>query len=113
MIVNLLLSWKLEGTILTGTGWGNISTEGQYYPDKLMQIKVPLLSNETWNLPASYDGNITDPMICVGNSEGGLIEKTVMIVNNGDSETKLYTFFFKAMAEINLVLTAMLVIAFQ
>jgi hypothetical protein len=24
-----------------------------------------------------------------------LIEKTVMIVNNGDSETKLYTFFFQ------------------
>jgi hypothetical protein len=34
-------------------------------------------------------------MICAGNSEGGLIEKTVMIVNNGDSETKLYTFFFQ------------------
>jgi len=59
------------GTLLTVTGWGNVVTDGVEYPDKLMQVNVPLVSNETCNLPASYDGSITDAMLCAGYKEGG------------------------------------------
>lgn len=157
-----------EGTMLTVTGWGNVLTDGEEYPDKLMQVNVPLVSNETCNLAASYNGDITASMICAGYKEGGkdscqgdsggpliinregeyvqvgvvsfgegcaqpdkygvyaaafnfhdwldshikgitfdnkvnygaveegaVIEKTVMISNNGDSETKLSAFTFQ------------------
>lgn len=60
-----------EGTMLTVTGWGDVLTDGEEYPDKLMQVNVPLVSNETCNLPASYNGEITDAMICAGHKEGG------------------------------------------
>jgi secreted trypsin-like serine protease len=60
-----------EGTLLTVTGWGNVLTEGVEYPDKLMQVNIALVSNETCNLPASYGGDITDSMICAGYKEGG------------------------------------------
>jgi secreted trypsin-like serine protease len=60
-----------EGTLLTVTGWGNVLTDGVEYPDKLMQVNIPLVSNETCNLPASYNGDITDAMICAGYKEGG------------------------------------------
>lgn len=59
------------GTMLTVTGWGNVLTDGTEYPDKLMEVKLPLISNETCNLPASYDGDITDAMVCAGYKEGG------------------------------------------
>ena len=60
-----------SGTMLTVTGWGNTLTDGENYPDKLMFVQVPLVSNEVCNLPASYDGGITDAMICAGNQAGG------------------------------------------
>jgi len=60
-----------SGTMLTVTGWGNTLTDGQNFPDKLMFVQVPLVSNEVCNLPASYDGGITDAMICAGNQAGG------------------------------------------
>jgi secreted trypsin-like serine protease len=60
-----------SGTMLTVTGWGNTLTDGENYPDKLMFVQVPLVSNDICNLPASYGGDITDAMICAGNQAGG------------------------------------------
>jgi secreted trypsin-like serine protease len=59
------------GTLLTVTGWGNTLTEGVSYPDQLMKVEVPLVSNEVCNSAASYDGGITDSMICAGYQAGG------------------------------------------
>ncbi|MFT5759016.1 MAG: secreted trypsin-like serine protease [Alteromonadaceae bacterium] len=60
-----------SGTMLTVTGWGNTLTDGENYPDKLMFVQVPLVTNDVCNLPASYDGGITEAMICAGNQAGG------------------------------------------
>lgn len=61
----------VSGTMLTVTGWGNVLTDGVENPDNLMQVSLPLVSNETCNLPESYNGDITDNMICAGYKEGG------------------------------------------
>ena len=40
-------------------------------PDQLLQVMVPIVSNEVCNRPESYDGQITDTMVCAGYEEGG------------------------------------------
>ena len=58
-------------TILTVTGWGNVLTDGVEYPNELMKVEVPLVSNATCNLAASYNGDITEAMICASYQKGG------------------------------------------
>jgi len=58
------------GTRCYTTGWGHLESGG-YSPDKLQQVMVPVLSEETCNQPDWYDGAITDNMICAGYHEGG------------------------------------------
>ena len=53
-------------------GWGNMDPDGgQNFPDALQQVTVPIISNETCNSPQSYDGGITDNMLCAGFAAGG------------------------------------------
>lgn len=59
------------GTDATVTGWGNTSTTGAEFPDALRQVTVPVVSNQTCNAPQSYNGAITDNMLCAGFAEGG------------------------------------------
>jgi secreted trypsin-like serine protease len=51
------------------TGWG-ITESGAPSP-RLKQVAVPLVAGEKCNGPASYDGRITDKMICAGIDLGG------------------------------------------
>jgi trypsin len=51
------------------TGWGNTETHG--FPVALRQVFVPLVSREQCNEPQSYDGAVTDTMICAGLEQGG------------------------------------------
>jgi len=64
-------SYYNTGTMLTVTGWG--STSASYYRPSttLMEVDVPVVSNELCNSPYSYDGEITDNMMCAGYTEGG------------------------------------------
>lgn len=50
-------------------GWG--ATENADGSNTLKFIDVPLQSRSTCNSPASYDGRITDSMICAGLFQGG------------------------------------------
>jgi secreted trypsin-like serine protease len=52
------------------SGWGN-TTEGGSPSPQLLQVSVPLVSNKKCNGQASYDGKITENMICAGSDEGG------------------------------------------
>lgn len=57
------------GQMATISGWG--VTESGYPSPQLKKILVPLVSRETCNSPASYDGHVTDKMICAGVDQGG------------------------------------------
>jgi secreted trypsin-like serine protease len=57
------------GTALTVMGWGNLSTTGQQYPDKLNEVQVPLVSQAVCN--NNYGGGITENMVCAGYTQGG------------------------------------------
>jgi secreted trypsin-like serine protease len=50
------------------TGWG--VTENGFPSPQLKQVSVPLVNHNKCNGPASYDGAITDKMICAGVDEG-------------------------------------------
>uniref|UniRef100_A0A4X2LVV5 trypsin n=1 Tax=Vombatus ursinus TaxID=29139 RepID=A0A4X2LVV5_VOMUR len=51
------------------SGWGNTVSPGANYPDLLQCLVAPILSEA--DCKASYPGEITDNMVCVGFLEGG------------------------------------------
>lgn len=53
------------------SGWGT-TTEGSFsLPNLLNKVEVPLVTAKACNAPASYNGKITDRMICAGLAGGG------------------------------------------
>jgi len=60
-----------ETIVSTTTGWGYTSEGGFSIADKLRKVDVPLVSAEKCNEAASYNGDITDTMLCAGLAEGG------------------------------------------
>ena len=60
------------GVNATVAGWGNMDPDGgNNFPDALQQVTLPIVSNETCNSPQSYNGGITDNMLCAGFAAGG------------------------------------------
>jgi len=59
-----------EGFGVRVSGWGATSEGGPSSP-QLLRVDVPVVTNEVCNAPASYDGAISDSMICLGKAEGG------------------------------------------
>ncbi len=59
------------GVLATVIGWGDTRENGQVgtYSDPLMQVSVPIVSNQACNVV--YPGQITDNMMCAGYPEGG------------------------------------------
>ncbi|MEM9602764.1 MAG: serine protease [Pseudomonadota bacterium] len=57
------------GTPLTVMGWGNRSTTGEDFPDRLHEVQVPLVSQR--QCETNYGGGITGNMICAGLPQGG------------------------------------------
>ncbi len=62
-------SYNAAGTNSTVIGWGNTAYPSISYPEILMQVDVPLVSNATCG--AAYPGEITSNMLCAGYAEGG------------------------------------------
>lgn len=58
------------GVSSTIIGWGVLS-EGGDTPDKLRQVSVPIVSNETANAQPGYAGQVTENMLAAGLSGGG------------------------------------------
>lgn len=59
------------GVMATVLGWGT-TREGGNPVSILQQVDVPIVSNATANLPASYNGAITSEMLAAGRASGGV-----------------------------------------
>jgi secreted trypsin-like serine protease len=53
-----------------GMGWGETETT-PHFPSVLYNVKVPVVDRDVCNSPDSYDGKVTDTMMCAGLAEGG------------------------------------------
>jgi len=58
------------GTVSTVTGWGLTSVNGNP-SNVLLEVDVPIVSNAICNAPSSYNGAVTDNMLCAGLAAGG------------------------------------------
>uniref|UniRef100_A0A3B4AH78 trypsin n=1 Tax=Periophthalmus magnuspinnatus TaxID=409849 RepID=A0A3B4AH78_9GOBI len=56
-------------TVCLISGWGNMSSSGSNYPDRLRCLDAPILSDSSCR--NSYPGQITSNMFCAGFLEGG------------------------------------------
>jgi secreted trypsin-like serine protease len=61
----------VEGAKLTVTGWGATEEGGSQVRDLRYIDDLPLVPNDFCNQPLSYDGKITQNMICAGVTAGG------------------------------------------
>ena len=53
------------------SGWGNMSTTGDDFPNKLMKVEVPLVSNQVCNSAEAYGGQVASTELCAGLAQGG------------------------------------------
>lgn len=65
----------VPGVMATVVGWG-VTTTDDTDPDYgvvnvLQEVELPVVSNDTCNEPESYNGLITDNMLCAGFDDGG------------------------------------------
>jgi len=60
------------GNIATVIGWGITDTDYPSVSEVLMEVDVPIISNATCNDSISYNGTVTDSMLCAGDSTGGI-----------------------------------------
>ncbi|XP_028849462.1 trypsin-like [Denticeps clupeoides] len=60
-----------EGSVCRVSGWGSTSPSGGQLPSTLRTARLPIVSVARCNSSSSFDGNITDNMICAGYSTGG------------------------------------------
>jgi secreted trypsin-like serine protease len=54
------------GTTSIVIGWGSTLRNSGGYPERLQQVAVPIVAKKDCNDRNSYDGEITDRMICAG-----------------------------------------------
>lgn len=59
------------GRMCRVSGWGYTSPSTGEIPSTLRTVTLPIVSTQTCNDSASFDGNITENMICAGYSTGG------------------------------------------
>ncbi|XP_070824886.1 trypsin [Chaetodon trifascialis] len=59
-----------EGRVCRVSGWGYTSPRGQI-PATLRTVKLPIVSTGKCNSSDSFDGKITENMLCAGYSAGG------------------------------------------
>ncbi len=70
------IAYDTNNTLSTGTrtsvaGWGNMSRDdGDAYPDNLREAIVPIVDFDSCNSRTSYDGDLTENMICAGYMDG-------------------------------------------
>ncbi|XP_068997562.1 trypsin-3 [Embiotoca jacksoni] len=60
-----------EGRVCRVSGWGYTSPNGGQIPATLRTVKLPIISTEKCNSSESFNGSITENMLCAGYSVGG------------------------------------------
>ncbi|XP_077574798.1 trypsin [Stigmatopora nigra] len=70
-----LLAWQgasiVEGRLCRVSGWGYTNPRGGLIPSVLRTVRLPIISSQKCNSSGSFNGNITENMICAGYSGGG------------------------------------------
>ena len=61
----------IAGTNARVSGWGNTSTTGEDFPNQLMKVEVPLVSNQVCNSAQAYGGQVQNTELCAGLAQGG------------------------------------------
>ncbi|XP_044768172.1 cationic trypsin isoform X1 [Neomonachus schauinslandi] len=67
--VSLPKSCAAAGTQCLISGWGNLQSVGEKFPDALQCLQAPILSDSTCR--NAYPGKISSNMICLGYLQGG------------------------------------------
>ncbi|XP_043445687.1 cationic trypsin [Prionailurus bengalensis] len=67
--ISLPRSCAPSGSQCLISGWGNVQSLGENYPDVLQCLKAPILTDSACR--KAYPGQITSNMICLGFLEGG------------------------------------------
>lgn len=60
-----------EGRVCRVSGWGYTSPNTGQIPSTLRTVTLPIVSTEKCNSSESFDGSITESMLCAGYSTGG------------------------------------------
>ncbi|XP_015822592.2 trypsin [Nothobranchius furzeri] len=60
-----------EGTMCRVSGWGYTTPTGTQIPASLQTLKLPIVSTETCNSSQSFNGSVTNNMLCAGYELGG------------------------------------------
>ncbi|KAG7520195.1 trypsin-3-like [Solea senegalensis] len=60
-----------EGQMCRVSGWGLTNPSGGEIPSTLLTVKLPIFATEKCNSSESFDGKITENMLCAGYSTGG------------------------------------------
>uniref|UniRef100_A0A3Q1FP63 trypsin n=1 Tax=Acanthochromis polyacanthus TaxID=80966 RepID=A0A3Q1FP63_9TELE len=60
-----------EGRVCRVSGWGYTSPRGSQIPSTLRTVKLPIISSKRCNSSESFNGSITENMLCAGYSIGG------------------------------------------
>lgn len=60
-----------NGSMHTTMGWGTTDTLATNYPSDLMEVDVPIVATSICNASNSYNGKVTNQMICAGYMLGG------------------------------------------
>uniref|UniRef100_A0A3P8UBG7 trypsin n=1 Tax=Amphiprion percula TaxID=161767 RepID=A0A3P8UBG7_AMPPE len=60
-----------KGRVCRVSGWGYTSPSGSQIPSTLRTVKLPIISSGKCNSSESFNGSITENMLCAGYSIGG------------------------------------------
>lgn len=60
-----------EGRLCRVSGWGYTNPNGGQIPSTLRTVMLPIISTTTCNSSESFNGNITENMLCAGYAVGG------------------------------------------
>ncbi|TKS76595.1 Trypsin-3 [Collichthys lucidus] len=73
-----------EGRMCRVSGWGYTSASGGQIPSTLRTVKLPIVSTEKCNSSESFNGIITENMLCAGFSTGGKDACKLAAMSDGD-----------------------------
>lgn len=62
---------RMEGVMCRVTGWGHTSPTRGTVPPVPHTVQLPIISRDTCNSSSSYNGAITNQMMCAGYMAGG------------------------------------------
>ncbi|KAM9829880.1 LOW QUALITY PROTEIN: trypsin-3 [Syngnathus typhle] len=60
-----------EGRLCRVLGWGYTNPRGGQIPSTLRTVRLPIISSHKCNISESFNGDITENMLCAGYSIGG------------------------------------------